>query len=251
MTGFALSFEDLYNAVGRQLGWEFPTDRQLTIVKDIVYRGLRKFYYPVDPTTGRSHIWSFLKKYHSFSTIADSWKYALPTDFSEILTKPSFGDNTGYSPLSQRSPQQIIEKRTASDSTGYPEYFSITPATFDNEVGTFYEFWIYPAADGVHQLQFFYKIDPLKPENTGDVFPGGVKSMEAILENCLAISEQQEDGVVGLHTQIANELTQKLIITDKQPTTDKLGNLHSAAGFWPKEWRSLTLLDENIYENER
>lgn len=252
MSQFTLSFEELYNKIGRHLGWEFPTDRQLTIVKDIVYRGLLRFYYPVDQGTRQSYVWSFLKKYYSLSTVANSWKYALPADYSEMITKPSFGTGTGYLPLKQRDPQQIIEKRVASDSTGYPQFYAIAPVTFDDETGTYYEFWVYPTPSGVHQLQFFYKIDPLKPENTTDIFPGSVKSVEVILENCLAVAEQQEDDVVGLHSQLATQLTQELIITDKRPTTDRIGNLYGQVEPWPGERNDyFTATDSVIYEDDR
>ena len=253
MAQSTLSWSEVYTEVSKFLGLgSSPGTTDLATVKAIVARGLRRFYYPVDQTNRQSYVWSFLKKYYSFSTIADSWKYALPSNYSEMLTKPSFGAGTGYLPLKQRDPQQIIEERVASDSDGYPEYYAIVPATYANETGTFYEFWVYPTPDSVYQLRFFYKIDPLEPANTTDFFPGGVKSVEAILENCLAVAEQQEDDVVGLHTQLATMLTQELIVTDKKPATDKIGNLYSAAEPWPRDRDDyFTATDADIYENDR
>jgi len=253
MAQSVLNWSEAYLKVSEFLGLgSSPSGTNLTKVEDITFRGLRRFYYPMDQTNKQSYVWSFLKKYYSLSTITDSWKYALPSDFSEMITKPSFGAGTGYAPLRQRDPQQMIEERVASESTGYPKYYAIVPVTYDNEVGTFYEFWVYPTPSSVHQLRFFYKIDPLKQENITDFFPGGVKSVEAILENCLAVAEQQEDDVVGLHTQLAMMLTQELIVTDKKPTTDKIGNLYGRVEPWPGQRNDyFTATDANIYESER
>ena len=60
--------------------------------------------------------------------------------------------------------------------------------------------------------------------------PGGVKSTEAILENCLAVAESQEDEVLGIHMQLAGKLTQDLIIIDSKKDADNMliGNLYSS-----------------------
>jgi len=253
MAKLILNWSEVYTEVSEFLGLgSSPGATDLATVKAIVSRGLRRFYYSIDAGTRQPHVWSFLKKYHSLSTIADSWKYALPSDYSEMITKPSFGESTGYLPLKQRDPQQIIEKRVGSLSTGYPIYYAIAPVTFDDETGTYYEFWVYPTPSGVHQLRFWYKIDPLEPTETTDFFPGGVKSVEAILENCLAVAEQQEDDVVGLHSQLATQLTQDLIIIDKRPTTDRIGNLYGQVEPWPGQRNDyFTATDADIYEDNR
>lgn len=248
MARLTLSFSDIYTRVSEFLALgSSPAGTDLTKVKDITYRGLRQFYYPtyIDPKTRKpkSYLWSFLTKHYSFITVNNMWKYSLPADFSEMLTDISFDPGEGYTPLRERTLKQIIELRVASDSDGVPEFYAIAPVTFDDATGTFYELWIYPDPQGTHSLQFFYKIDPLKPEDTTDYFPGGVRAIEAILENCLAIAEQQEDDVVGIHTQLANELTQKLILHDRKPHTDKLGNLHHGIRAFPPPRRNYTTFD--------
>lgn len=248
MARLTLSFSDIYTRISEFLGLgSSPAGTDLTKVKGITYRGLRQFYYPtyLDPKTRKPkpYPWSFLKKHFSFTTISDMWKYSLPADYSELLSDISFDPGESYLSLKERTPEQIIEYRVASDSDGVPEFYAIVPVTFDDATGTFYELWVYPDPQGTHALQFFYKIDPLKPEDTADYLPGGVKSIEAILENCLAIAEQQEDDVVGIHTQLANELTQKLILHDRKPHTDKLGNLHHGIREWPPPRRSQTNFD--------
>lgn len=248
MAKLEYTFSDLTTRVSEFLGLGSTPP---TKAKDIVYRGLRNFYYPINQEKGRKHNWSFLKQHHSFNTISSSWKYALPEDFSEYLTSPTFDVNTGYLPLKERSPEQILDLRTSSDSNGYPDFFAIVPVTFHNVTGTYYEMWLYPNPDGAYLLQFFYKIDPLKPEEDNDYLPGGIKAVEAIIENCLAVAEQQEDETVGLHTQLAMDLTQKLIIQDAAPTTDVIGNLYGGVREWPVARKDYTYLDiDNIYADD-
>ena len=174
MARLTLSFSDVYCKVSEFIGWgSSPSGTNLTKVKDITYRGLRKFYYPtyIDPTTRKPkpYLWSFLKQYYSFTTVNNMWKYSLPADYSEMLTDISFDAGEGYLPLKERTPEQIIEMRTASDSDGVPEFYAIVPVKFGDDTGTFYELWIYPTPQGADFLQFFYKIDPLKPEDTTDL----------------------------------------------------------------------------------
>lgn len=257
MAHLTISWSDLYTTVSEFVGLgSSPTGDNLTKVKDITFRGLRRFYYPtfVDPVTRKPkpYLWSFLKQYHTFSTVSGGWKYALPIDYSELLTDISYSTGTGYNPLTERSPQQIMDMRVESDSSGYPEYFAIVPLKYDNEIGTFYELWLYPEPDGAYQLQMFYKIDPLKPEETTDFLPGGVKSAEAIIESCLAVAEQQEDDTIGLHTQLAGSMVQNLILHDNQPETDKIGNLYNGNRAWPKERsRNINVDEDNVYSAER
>jgi len=250
-----LTYNDLYVRVSEFLGLgSSPTGDDLTKVKNIVKRGLRQFYYPayLDQATRKMkpYTWSFLKQLYTFTTIKDLWKYALPNDFSEIITDLSYEAGETYPQVKQRLPEQIIEERAASDSSGYPEIYAVVPVRYDNITGTFYELWLYPTPDASYSLQFFYKIDPLEPVNDSDNLPGSVKAAEAILECCLAVAELQEDDVVGIHNQTATKLIQELILHDRAPVTDRLGNLHSVVREWPKERGEWTTIKEkNIYSD--
>lgn len=252
MASLILTFADLYTRVSNFLGMTgptvAPTSTNLTVCKDIVYRGYRQFLYPVDSRTGETHDWSFLKQLHVFKTKSGQYKYSLPADFSDFITNPQYDDDGDYEELIKISPKQIQEIRSATTSGGYPVYFAIAPYTYDNDIGTMYELWLDPEPDGQYIMKFFYRIDPLKPENATDYVVGGVRASEAILQNCLAIAEQQEKDIVGMHTQLANELTQKLIRNDIQEDSDFLGNLGDKIRT-PYKWPSAFGISE-VYEDE-
>lgn len=256
MSSLDLTFEDLYIKVSEFLSMAAmgtaPTGTaELALVKDIVHRGYRQFLFPINKTKGKPHFWSFLKQYYTINTIADQWKYALPQDFNRILTHPQFEVSTGYYQLKKRDAEYILERRVDSDSSGGPEYYAISPTSYEATVGTFYEMWLYPKPSQVYLLQFFYLKNPLEAENTTDVLAGGVRAAEAILESCLAVAEQQQDDTVGFHTQKADELTQALILSDTGDMAESIGKLSDPryTEGWPPERNlyDVNILDENIY----
>ena len=252
MAKLTMNYSAVYQKVSEFLGYTAigtaPTGTNLTTVKDIVARGLRQFFYPVDVRSGNSHDWSFLRQYYTITTKADQWKFPLPPDFSEVLTNLVFDAQRGYPDVVRRDAQQIKQMRSLSEFKSFPEFFAVTPAKYDLEIGTTYEMWMYPTPNQKYVLSFFYRIDPLKPEATTDLMIGGIKATEAILESCLAIAEQQEDDTIGMHTQIAADLIQRLIVADSDVVeSDLIGNLHghlhgynSFGRYWPRERFLLT-----------
>ena len=257
MAKLTLDYEDVYTAVSNFLGLTVtgtaPTGTNKTTCEDIVARGLRQFLYPIDMSTGQAHDWNFLKQYWTFTTVGDQWKYALPDDFSDLLDDFHFDSGTGYPHLLKRSAQQIKEMRAESTSSSYPEYYAIVPSKYDLAVGTTYELWLYPTPNQGYNLATFYRIDPLKPSATADLMVGGIRATEAILESCLAVAETQEDEVIGLHSQIAADLIQKLIVFDTITDSDYIGNLYRDKGrLWPRDRDLLTdIPTANIYSDER
>jgi len=257
MATLDLTYEDLYIKVSEFLGMAAigsapaADSAELTLVKDIVFRGYRAFLYPVNRAKRKPHLWSFLKQYYIINTIADIWKYALPKDFNRILSHPQFAVSTGYYQLKKRDAEYILERRVDSDSSGGPDYYAISPTSYDAKVGTFYEMWLYPKPNGVHLLQFFYLKNPLKVENTTDVLAGGVQAAEAILESCLAIAEQQQDDTAGFHTQKAEALIQDLILADTGDMAEGIGRMTDpryTEGLQPeRDVYNVRTLDENIY----
>lgn len=244
MGSLALNYEGLYNEIGRFLGWEFPTDRQLEIVKDIITRGIRQFLYPVNLTTGQAHEWEFLKVFWDFTTTAGQWKYALPVDFSDLYSTLYFDVNNANPPLVKRSAEQILSMRTGGTISGFPEYFAITPLRYDTEIGSLYELWIYPTPSNTETLSGFYRADPVQLSATNNLVVGGIRAIEAVLESCLSVAEIQEDGAAGIHTQLAGSLIQKLIVGDTVTATDKIGNLYyDKDRVWPP------LRGESTYPN--
>ena len=245
MARLTLTYSEIYTLVSQFLG---EGDTASTATKALVARGYRQFLYPIDNQTGELYCWSFVKQLYTINTVSGKYKYELPLDFSDLLDVPHFDDEQGYNELTKIGPEQIIELRTASISSGYPTYFALAPFKYDNKIGTYYEMWLDPVPDGVYMLKFFYRIDPLKPEATTDLLVGGIRATEAILETCLAVAEKFQDEVTGIHTAESARLIQELIRSDVQDTSDFLGNLST-----PKvsryRWGSLVDVD-TVYESE-
>jgi len=240
MARMTLSYQNLYDEVAFFLGLSprgtTPTDtNDLALCKALVDRGIRQFLYPIDLETGQPHQWEFLKVYWDFTTVSGQYKYALPVDFSDVYSTLYFDTTSANSPLLKRSAEQILEMRTGSDMSGYPEYFAITPLRYDIEIGTLYEIWLYPTPSQVETLSGFYRADPVQLSATTDLMIGGIRAIEAILESCLAVAEHQEDDMTSSHhIGKAAELIQRLIKFDKVTNSDLIGNLYSdKARLWP------------------
>jgi len=229
MATLHLTYSDIYKAVSKFLGWgREPVGDQLETVKEMTIRGYRQFLYPVDIRTGDYYEWSFLRPLHSMNLLDGKWRYQLPEDFSSIITDPTYGDDENFKQMARTTPENMMNLRAAGVVNYAPYYFAIVTSTDDPSVGNVDEIWFYPEPDSSYPIQFYYKSDPLKPENTSDFLAGGVKSSEAILESCLAIAEQENDNNLGTHTQLANKLIQDLIMIDSSKDYDNviIGNLY-------------------------
>jgi hypothetical protein len=254
MARLQLTYSDLYTSVSSFLGFTTtgtaPTGTDLTTCQSIIARGMRQFLYPVDMRTGKLHNWQFLKTYHTFETVDGQWKYALPIDFSDMYSNVIHYDSEELQPpIVRRDADQILEMRSDVVTKEWPQYFAITPAKFDMDVGTMYELWLYPTPDQAYSLVYFYRFDPIKLSATTDVIVGGIRVCEAILETCLAVAEtQEEDGASTIHQQESQRLIQILISADKIQTTGKIGNLYRSDRSWPPARPYLVgFQDANIY----
>jgi hypothetical protein len=233
MSNLRLTYSDIYTRISNFLGLTTtgtaPTDTDLTTCKDICQRGLRQFLYPIDMHTGDYWEWSFLRPLHTMSLLDGKWRYQLPEDFSSIITDPTYSADDNFKQMAKTTPDNIMNLMAAGVVDYAPYYYSIVTSTYDPEIGEFEEIWFYPKPDSSYRVQFYYKSDPTKATDADEFLPGGVKSTEAILENCFAVAESQEDEVLGIHMQLAGKLTQDLIIIDaKHDANDiHLGNLYS------------------------
>ena len=234
MANLRLTYSDIYTRISNFLGLTdagtAPTGTDLITCKDICQRGLRQFLYPIDDRTYEYWEWSFLSPLHTMNLLDDKWRYQLPEDFSSILTNPTYSEDDSFKQMARTTPDNIMNLMSGGDVNYAPYYYSIVTSDYDPEIGEFEEIWFYPKPDSSYTIQFFYKSDPTKASNAGDFLPGGVKSTEAILENCLAVAESQEDDVLGIHIQLAQKLTQDLIIIDSQKDGDNvvIGNLYDS-----------------------
>lgn len=236
MAKMTLTYLDLYTEVSNFLGFSAPTvaptGTDLTVCKNIVDRGIRQFLYPIDMRYQTPHRWSFIERYWSFSTIGTQWKYALPGDFSELLTEFVHEKNEQLPTLQKRSAQQISKMRSTTDTNGWPRYYALVNMPYDPEIGTVYELWLYPTPSQIYTLSTFYRADPVKLSATTDLALGGISATEAILESCLAVAEQNEDdGTSTNHQNKAESLIQRLIRFDSgKVDTNTVGNLYRNLG---------------------
>lgn len=234
MARMTLSYADLYTKVSNFLALTptgtAPSGTNLTTCTDIVHRGIRQFLYPLDARYGSPHEWSFLKQYWSFSTASGQWKYAVPVDFSDLITDITFDDDEALGALKKRSGQQIEKMRANVTTSGWPVYFALVPQRYDIEIGTTYQLWLYPEPSQTYLLSTFYRPDPIKLSATTDLVIGGIPVIEAILETCLAVAETQEEDNASTHHQAkAAELIQTAIRFDSGKTdTSMIGNLYTS-----------------------
>lgn len=232
MAKLILTYLNLYTEVSNFLGLSAPTaaptGTDLTVCKNIVDRGIRQFLYPIDMRHQTPHRWSFIERYWSFSTTGTQWKYAMPGDFSELLTDFVHEKNEQLPTLQKVSAQQISSMRSTTDTSGWPRYYALVNMPYDPEIGTVYELWMYPTPSQVYTLSTFYRADPVQLTATTDLALGGISATEAILESCLAVAEQNEDdGISTNHQNKAESLIQKLIRFDSgKVDTNVVGNLY-------------------------
>jgi len=244
LASLELNFQEIYSLVSEFLGYgSTPAGTNLANCKAVVYSGLRRFYFPINMTTGRKHIWSFLKKTLVITTVSGKWQYELPSNFSRFITDLNYSKDSGCTKPVKVDPEKILNLRATNVINSHPSHWALIKPGFTKETGSNWEIWFYGNPNGAYNLTGIYIINPDKPSATTDVFPGGVEASEAILESCLAVAEQNYDEVEGIHTKRAEELIQKLIKHDTADVPETVG-LNLDVGRFERK-RFLVALDED------
>lgn len=219
-----LTYEDVYKKVSEYIGWgSSPTGTNLTNTKAVVTRGYTRFLRPINIQTSRKHTWSFLVKHTVLNTKNDEWIYNLPTDFHSVYSVFTHEKDSGYPPMQSITIAKINQMRAGVDSTNFPHFYSIRTGPYVKEIGTSYEVAFFETPNANYRLNYSYLIRPPKLIETTDLFVGGDFASEVILEHCLAVAEQEYDEVLGTHTQLAQQLTQQLIVNDEPIIPDSVG----------------------------
>jgi hypothetical protein len=249
MAFLSLTFGDVVSEISEFLGrTDEPTGRDRDKIRDVVNRGYRKFLYPTDPRTGRRHTWSFLQDHGTLALASGQWKYAMPSDFDELLSRFRFDDSDDYGPPSLVTAEQILQKRNNFTSESWPRYVALFPSKYDKAIGQQWEAWFYDTPNAAYTLHFIYQIRPPKLDTDTDVFVGGDFASEAILENALAVAELKYHHVLGVHNAHATELTQRLIMGDRTADPDTYGLLYDPSVMRMPYSRPLPPTDsDNIY----
>ncbi len=221
------TFTEVYDLVALFLGWgASPSAGNVTKAKNIVYRGYRRFLQPINMRRGTPHVWSFLEQHGTIITIANKWQYDLPIDYGYMTRKFEFDSQRGLPPMEERSVSQVMEARVMTTATSYPRIFAIRNAKYVKTIGTLKEVIFHPVPGSVRQFNYSYVMSPPKPVDDGDFFVGGAWASEAIMECCLAAAELQEDDIIGVHEQKAQEILQQLIQTDLMNAPKTCGRVY-------------------------
>jgi len=224
MASLDLTYGEVYSQVSDFLGMGLtPAGANLTRVQAITLRAYRKFLMPINPATGKLHVWSFLKQEQTLTTSSGQYEYELPHDFGYFVFGPKYGADSQYPNPIPVSLQQIRTMRSAYTSSSYPIYWSLKTMRYSLETGTQYGFVFHPPADSDYDLHYSYVIVPDKPIVTGDYFIGGPLASEVILQTALGEAELQEDDTPGPNANEANIVLNKLIQMDLQKVPDSVG----------------------------
>ncbi len=233
MSNLQLTFSDVYTRVSEFLGMgSSPTGTELTKVKDLAYRGYRRFLLPKYVRSGRIHTWSFIRQEAVISTESDVWEYPLPEDFQFFWYPPEYSKNSSYPTPKPVTMRRMMQLRSSISSTSYPQYWSLSTMPYDVTVGTRYQLNIHPPANGVHSLHFGYITEPDKPTDDTHYFIGGALMSECILECALAEAEIQEDDTVGPHDQRAKDILHSCIELDLKRVPPTVGSLNTDTVLW-------------------
>jgi hypothetical protein len=220
----ALTFSDIYTRISDFLGLgTSPTGADLTKVKDLAYRGYRRFLLPINLRNGRTHAWSFLKQDAVITTQTGVWEYSLPLDFAYFWMQPTWAGDSRYINPQPTSMVNIRKMRSSDTSNAHPTFWSLSTQKFTVTAGTSYQMNLHQPPDGAYKLHYGYIIEPDKPTADAHYFIGGALASEAILEYGMTVAEEQEDDKQSVHDGRAKELTQALIERDLKLVPVSLG----------------------------
>jgi hypothetical protein len=222
------TFGDAYTAVSEYLGLgSGPSGTDLTKVKAVVNRAYLNFLFPVDSRTGQKHYWSFLRRMYTLVTHSSQWRAVMPPDFSSMASRPHFALSKAYMELTQVPVDVVLENRVFGNFTSFPAQFAIAPVTYDVESGTRFEMLLWPTPNTSHEITFMYNTVPEALTTSTEYFVGGPEASEVILEGALAIAEQKEEDIVGIHTQLYAEKLQRLVANDVSQIPSTVGPINS------------------------
>jgi len=218
MATLRLTFGDLYNEVAKFLGTygsSGPSGANLTEAKDIVHSAYRRFLSAYD--------WSFLKQSDTLTTVSGTYVYELPEDFGEIIGLFQFAADDGYPPVDERMLDDIIEMRSYSDYSSYPEYFAIRAGNYTPETGQQWEIVFYPTPDAAYTLSYLYKMFPTKLSDDNDIPVGTPDCVEALKALCLAEAESRKDELLEVQENKARIILADAIRRDAKRNVKHLG----------------------------
>lgn len=228
----AITYDELRRAIGRFL---FGARSVTTIegdtnwntdTEDILLSGLRQFYYAQLPArrtpTGNMaleqhgrHVWSFLQRSFNLVTVAATYSYDLPEDFSGLMGGLTYSAGSGYAPPLLLEVERVRRLLSQSTAQARPQYFSVSArATHERSR---YETLVHPVPDAAYTLTGVYLIEPDILDDDNPYPLGGAVHSETVLESCLAAAEKtlNPESGEGIHAQRFHELLLASIELDR------------------------------------
>jgi hypothetical protein len=201
-----------------------PTGDDLTHAQDIVFRASRRFLYPVSFVTKQTHTWSWLVTEATLQLEANKDEYLLPADFESLHRPFMYTMNTGrYGSITKTSMSKLMQEKSFNTINSWPLLCSIFHETVNKAVDQHKKVMFWPIPSGVYQLNYSYICEPPKPTVSTDIFLGDCMTDEALLQVCLAVAEQQDDEIIGIQSQLADQLVQALILKDSSDAPETVG----------------------------
>ena len=126
----------------------------------------------------------------------------LPDDFGGIEGDITFATAEGRPPILIVGEGRIRERRQYDTQADRPQIAAITPYTFTAATGQRWMLSLYPTPDQAYTLGYRYQrlFDMVAAD--GDFFWGGLPYGEAIIQACLAVSEQRRTGKRVYHNTL-------------------------------------------------
>lgn len=246
----SLSYADLQAEVSTYLGYGlgyYPpkyTDSPLTVfqqqrVNSCVASGLRNFFFPVpDERTGAIYEFAFLKPTTTLVLPQGVQTLHLPDDFGGIEGAITLLTAKGqlWFPIQVVNEGQIRALYSSTPNvTGRPQCAALQPIKGTTATaGQRWQLFVYPNPDMPYTFQFQYYV---YSDFLDGAFPfpmGGMMHAETILESCLAVAEQRQDDMAGIHTENFRTRLMASIAADRRTKAQTLGynGDNSDRGYW-------------------
>lgn len=233
----SLTYNDLAAEVGTFLGWgqgntppyvdpAWSTFQQQRI-DSCVRSGLRNFYFPTPDPNGPVYDWSFLKPTTTLTISQQSATMPMPDDFGGFEGEITIVTTAGifWFGIQLVSEGQVREAYSRGPTfTGRPLMASLQPLKGTSATaGQRWQLYVYPLPDQAYTFQFQYYV---LADYLNTAFPyalGGMSHAETVLESCLAVAEQREDDMAGVHTQNFQQRLMASIAADRRNKPQMLG----------------------------
>lgn len=232
----ALGYDKLRAEIGAYLGFgrgtvfgqrEWTTAEQNEI-QSCLDSGVRRVVWP-DALEGEAspYEWSWLKPRGTFSLASGASTVRLPDDFGGVegeLTYTASGQQGWYT-IPTSNPGDIDARYAAMPTTtGRPMYAAVRVVRGTTASrGQRWELYVWPLADAAYTFAVPYYLNPDALTAAAPYPPGGPAHAETYLESCLAIAEQRQNDMAGVHTLAFKDRLRASVAADRKLKPQNLG----------------------------